>query len=914
MTTINNYKVTLGLDASGLVRGATLARGQFQQIQRMFRDVQDPAEKLESKINLLDKAMNAIKAQKPTADLSHLDEVMRRLYIQYDNVTGAEKKRTDAMKAEENELQRLIGFEQQAEKSYDKTRTQVEKVEHEIRQLEHAMSQLKMAGQTSELQKYNDALERMYKQLDWVTGGEAKHLANMKSQEDELNRLIKLEQQAEDIFKKRMTATDIFAQERARLYELKRANLLTEEEYKAEVKLAKAKMMEANADKELAARRKEAIALIDRNTPKIDQLRSQYELLRKEYHSIAAASRVLGSEEDILRTKIVQTMRALRDQMNEINKSGGAAGSGGGNAGPWSLKGTLLRIGGFLAAKASFSSIANLSTEADKANISLRQTESILQAISGSDIQGSALINDIRQLTKTMPLSFKGAAEAAKSMMAYGFSSREVIPVIRQVGMITAGNSERFAALTNAIAQMRGANRLMGQEVIQAVNAGWNPLAEISRNTGKSMSVLKKEMEEGSISFDMVAKALETATSATGRFGGIADKIMDTVAGKAALLASKWEESMATMGRAIEPLSIAYKQFLTEALDKTSKLIESMSKLISYDLSKVGGAGKTGSLFSDMLTGDISFLNLVQSGIDISRFESMGGHRGSYFGQANNQANREDAIEKMSQQVELMQLVGEMKKNWVVSDRLSIENIAAYNKYLKRQTEEREKQNRIADRQAAIEKQRNAITAAQATAQEKIDEKFEKMTNKLKVRIEEMKQGEVAAQAMRADMAGFSETQIKAVRALAQEEQIEERKLKIAKEAVKENERMVELVQRYTKKTETVGERAARESKDIDKLLALKKITLEQAQQIKSRIIAEAADKLDSSNKSKKDLSLPAQLVRGSAEAVNAILSKTTEKDRIAMEQLKEQREQTKLQTKMKEALVNQPKIEAKRP
>jgi hypothetical protein len=125
---------------------------------------------------------------------------------------------------------------------------------------------------------------------------------------------------------------------------------------------------------------------------------------------------------------------------------------------------------------------------------------------------------------------------------------------------------------------------------------------------------------------------------------------------------------------------------------------------------------------------------------------------------------------------------------------------------------------------------------------------------------------------------------------------------------------MVELVQRYTKKTETVGERAARESKDIDKLLALKKITLEQAQQIKSRIIAEAADKLDSSNKSKKDLSLPAQLVRGSAEAVNAILSKTTEKDRIAMEQLKEQREQTKLQTKIKEALVNQPKIEAKRP
>ena len=893
MTTINNYKVTLGLDASGLVRGATLARGQFQQIQRMFRDVQDPAEKLESKINLLDKAMNAIKAQKPTADLSHLDEVMRRLYIQYDNVTGAEKKRTDAMKAEENELQRLIGFEQQAEKSYDKTRTQVEKVEHEIRQLEHAMSQLKMAGQTSELQKYNDALERMYKQLDWVTGGEAKHLANMKSQEDELNRLIKLEQQAADIFKKRMTATDIFAQERASLYELKRANLLTEEEYKAELKLARAKMMEASADKELAARRKEAIALIDRHTPKVDQLRSQYELLRKEYHSIAAASRVLGSEEDILRTKIVQTMRALRDQMTEMNKSGGAAGSGGGS-GLGLLTAIATRAGGALAAVAGARQMYQLTVEADKANISLRQTESILQAISGSDIQGSALIGDIRQLTKTMPLSFKGAAEAAKSMMAYGFSSREVIPVIRQVGMITAGNSERFAALTNAIAQMRGANRLMGQEVIQAVNAGWNPLAEISRNTGKSMSVLKKEMEEGSISFDMVAKALETATSATGRFGGIADKIMDTVAGKSALLASKWEESMATMGRAIEPLSIAYKQFLTEALDKTSKLIESMSKLISYDLSKVGGAGKTGSLFSDMLTGDISFLNLVQSGIDISRFESMGGHRGSYFGQANNQANREDAIEKMSQQVELMKLVGEMQKNWVVRDRLSIENIAAYNKYLKRQTEEREKQDKLAAEAAQKEKERNAVTAAEIKLQEQMDQKYESMMNKLKVRLEQLQEGDAAALAMKADLAGLNELQVQEIECLATQVEYEEEQLRLKQEKLKEDKRLLDLVEKYDKKTQTIAERTAKDFMALEGLLNAGKISFDQFIETKDRMLAEASQQ-QFGDSGKMNIGPKKALEYGSAEAINAVINRMNDPVEIQLRQLKEQQNQAQL-------------------
>jgi len=893
MTTINNYKVTLALDASGLVQGAKLARGEFQKIQRSLSDMQTPAEKLELSINRLEKQITSIKTQKPTADLSAFEEMLRRLYVRYDDVTGAEAKRTQAMKAEENELNRLIGLENNLEKAYSRTRTQIELQENEIRKLEADMAQLAKAGHTENLKKYSDALHRMYENLEWISGGQTKFLANLKAQDDELNRQIKLEQDAAKYLAKLTTVQEDYAATRADLYRLKVAGQFSDQEYRALVKLTRAKFEEATADKELIARQQQLNSIIERHTPKVDQLRSQYNLLKHEYDNLAKSSRALGSEEDALRLKIERTMKSISNQMMEIErpKVGAIAPA----ASP--LAGLGSRVAGFFAARAGVSAISNLASEADKANISLRQTESILQAISGSDIQGSALLNDLRQLTRQMPIGFSAAAEAAKSMMAYGFSTKEVVPIIRQLGMITAGNTERFKMLANAVSQMRGANRLMGQEVIQAVNSGWNPLAEISRNTGKSMSVLKKEMEEGKISFDMVAKALETATSATGRFGNVSSKIMDTVAGKQALLASKWEESLVQMGRAFEPLSMAIKDFSVKALEGLNPVVEQMSQvLFSFDSfrSKALGTekmdlGKTffGQDSAIARLGNVfDFYSMLFSGSSITK------GRGGKI-----QFATTGTVEEMSKNKELMSLVERMQKDFINRQLLSNEHIAAYNLSLKRQTEEKEKQNRLADRQAAIEKQRNATTAAQAAEQEKIDEKFEKTINKYKTRLEELKEGQVAAQMMKADMAGFNAEQMKAARFWAQSVATEEKKLKLAKENEKANQRIVDTFERYNKKYETSAEKIGRETADIEELFMRGKISKQQRDEIQKRIFQENL------TRDTQDVKLPRAMERGSAEFVNYMntlkASGKTRQEQILEAQQEIQKAQRDLQQKM---------------
>ncbi|MFW1649887.1 hypothetical protein, partial [Acinetobacter nosocomialis] len=72
----------------------------------------------------------------------------------------------------------------------------------------------------------------------------------------------------------------------------------------------------------------------------------------------------------------------------------------------------------------------------------------------------------------------------------------------------------------------------MGQEVLQMVNAGFNPLQEISRTTGRSMVELKKAMEDGAISSSMVADALRSATEEGGRFFEMNEKLKNSAAGQ----------------------------------------------------------------------------------------------------------------------------------------------------------------------------------------------------------------------------------------------------------------------------------------------------------------------------------------------------------------------------------------------
>lgn len=210
--------------------------------------------------------------------------------------------------------------------------------------------------------------------------------------------------------------------------------------------------------------------------------------------------------------------------------------------------------------------------------------------------KAKAMIAEMKTEAQKSPLSVRDYAQAGKSLLAFGAAGEDIMPTLKMLGDISMGNSERFGSLALAFAQTKAAGRLMGQEVLQFVNAGFNPLQQISEKTGKSMAVLKKEMEDGEISFEMVKQSLKDATSPGGLFFGAIEKGAATTAGKLASLKDNAESLKVAFGT-------GFNLNLKPVLDNANEFIPLFTQ-------KFADAGKlTGFVFADALTGNFDLIS-----------------------------------------------------------------------------------------------------------------------------------------------------------------------------------------------------------------------------------------------------------------------------------------------------------------
>jgi tape measure domain-containing protein len=176
------------------------------------------------------------------------------------------------------------------------------------------------------------------------------------------------------------------------------------------------------------------------------------------------------------------------------------------------------------------------------------------EVLTGSAEKAATLIANMRRLDMESPLAFTDFQQAAKTMIGFGVSTEDVIKRLSQLSAISMGNAERFQTLSLAFSQTSAAGRLMGQEVLQFVNSGFNPLQQVSKLTGVSMAELKKRMEEGAISVELVGKAFDAATSAGGLFDGMNKRISETTSGQIAKLQGDFKKLSIAVGNELVPV------------------------------------------------------------------------------------------------------------------------------------------------------------------------------------------------------------------------------------------------------------------------------------------------------------------------------------------------------------------------
>ncbi len=237
-----------------------------------------------------------------------------------------------------------------------------------------------------------------------------------------------------------------------------------------------------------------------------------------------------------------KSVDAAANKIRKVNQvfQGSFFGSMGGSlaaGGIAKLSGALIGFGG---------DTIRLAADAETAAISF-------EVLTGSADKASQLIQNMRKLDQSSPLNFEDFQQAGKTMLGFGLSADEATKRMEQLSAISLGNSDRFSQLSLAFSQTTAAGRLMGQEVLQFVNAGFNPLQQISKMTGESMAELKARMEAGGVSVQEVGRAMDFATGKGGLFDGMNKKLADSTSGQLAKLTGDFTAIARGIGEGLNP-------------------------------------------------------------------------------------------------------------------------------------------------------------------------------------------------------------------------------------------------------------------------------------------------------------------------------------------------------------------------
>lgn len=285
----------------------------------------------------------------------------------------------------------------------------------------------------------------------------------------------------------------------------------------------------------------------------------------------ARMNRLKESRADLINVNQLRTanreIALIEQRISRMQGYGTSRGGGGGMLG--SIVGGNLLAGGIGTA---IGLAKNTIMESLEASMAYGMQERSFQVLTKDARRGKDLAAELRQMKQTT-LVGAGVYGNAQTMLGFGVGAGNVMRNLREVGDVGMGDTQRMQSLTLARSQVHAAGRLMGNDLLQFINAGFNPLsvmsdkwAEFGFKTKVSIGQLKELVEKGAISSDMVDKAFTIATSKGGQFYKMMDQIGDTAGGKMRKMKGNWAALQIDMGNALTPIASSFMDAASEAM------------------------------------------------------------------------------------------------------------------------------------------------------------------------------------------------------------------------------------------------------------------------------------------------------------------------------------------------------------
>lgn len=217
------------------------------------------------------------------------------------------------------------------------------------------------------------------------------------------------------------------------------------------------------------------------------------------------------------------------------------------------LAGQLTNIPGLALLTNPYALLGGGIAAVSKIGMQAEQTSIAFRTLVGDGDRASKMLSEIAEFADKTPFDRMGLTSAAQQMLSFGVSADRVTGYLRQLGDISGGDTGKLSSLALVMGQVTAAGKLSGQDNLQFINAGFNPLKELAQMTGQSYQTMQEAMSRGRISAEMVATAIHHATAEGGQFHGMMQALGTSGAGAFNQMMGAIQNGAAKVYEAVRP-------------------------------------------------------------------------------------------------------------------------------------------------------------------------------------------------------------------------------------------------------------------------------------------------------------------------------------------------------------------------
>ena len=263
--------------------------------------------------------------------------------------------------------------------------------------------------------------------------------------------------------------------------------------------------------------------------------------------------------------KLDKNAEKIDKQSNKLSGTFSKVGSVGAKA----FRSTAIAVGGVASA------LAGLIGYGAKFNAEIEQYQTSFEVMTGSAEEASKLVEDLKKMGAETPFELSDLAETTQLLMNYGFEAEEAKDRLKMLGDISQGSAEKMNRIAMAYGQMSSAGKVQLEDIKQMIEAGFNPLTEISKTTGESMASLYDRISKGTLSIDEITASMQRSTSEGGKYFQSMEKQAKTVNGQISTLQDNFKNLAGTLsGGFSDSLATEILPGINDALVELSEAFE----------------------------------------------------------------------------------------------------------------------------------------------------------------------------------------------------------------------------------------------------------------------------------------------------------------------------------------------------